>query len=300
MTMIDDVVQWLHSPDYPRSIEPATIRDYAHHIHAFADWLTTEIGGSWEPEAITAYRMTTYLHYTQTVLHRAPATQMKIIATFRAFGHWLVASGVINDNPAKNLHAQPEQPRPPRALSRRIIQRMVDAAHHTGNRRDALILELLVNSGMRASEIAGIQIEDLERGARTTWVKITGKGAKVRRVPLPKHIGGLIDQYLADRHAHSPVPLRGALLVGQRGGITRTTINDTVQMLAHRANLTADERASVTPHAFRHTVATRLVRQRDIVTAADMLGHRDINTTRRYAKASAIELEQAVESLWDD
>ena len=53
----------------------------------------------------------------------------------------------------------------------------------------------------------------------------------------------------------------------------------------------------MTPHSFRHTVATILVRQRDIVTVADLLGHANVNTTRRYAKASAHELEDTVELL---
>ena len=53
----------------------------------------------------------------------------------------------------------------------------------------------------------------------------------------------------------------------------------------------------VTPHSFRHTVATILVRQRDLVTVADLLGHANVNTTRRYAKASASELEETVELL---
>jgi integrase len=57
------------------------------------------------------------------------------------------------------------------------------------------------------------------------------------------------------------------------------------------------QRAQVTPHAFRHTVATALVRQRDIVTAADILGHTNINTTRRYAKAAAHELEDAIQAI---
>ena len=66
-----------------------------------------------------------------------------------------------------------------------------------------------------------------------------------------------------------------------------------------RANLGAAERQRVTPHAFRHTVATRVARTRDLVTAADLLGHSSLTTTRRYATASVEELEDAVEALYD-
>ena len=120
----------------------------------------------------------------------------------------------------------------------------------------------------------------------------------MRRLPLPKHVGLLIDQYLAARSARpGERPGTGPLLLGQRGGLTRTTINDIVAKVVNRATLTSAQRQQVTPHAFRHTVATALVRRRDLVVAADILGHTNINTTRRYAKASAVELEAAINDL---
>lgn len=289
---------WLREGDRPRPLSPTTIHEYERQIAAFATWLTEALDLPWAATSISAYRMASYLQYLQTVAQRAPATQLKAVTALRVFGTWLVETGKTADNPARRLRAQPEQPQPPKALTPRIVQRVLDAAYHTGDLRDAVVLELLATSGMRASEVAGIQCADLERGSRTMWVRIQGKGGKVRRVPLPKHVGQLVDQYLAQRGASAAaVPRTGPLLMGQRGGITRTTINDIVAAVVQRAALTPAERAQVTPHAFRHTVATTLVRQRDIVTAADILGHTTINTTRRYAKATAQDLEAAVEAL---
>ena len=87
--------------------------------------------------------------------------------------------------------------------------------------------------------------------------------------------------------------------MGAWGGITSTTINRIVAKVAARVRLTDTERRQVTPRAFRHTVATRLVRTRDLVTAADLLGHSSLTTTRRYAKASMQELAAVVEVLYD-
>lgn len=204
----------------------------------------------------------------------------------------------LPSNPAQQLRAQAEQPSPPRALDQHVISRMRDAAYHTTDLRDAVVIELLTTSGMRSSEIAHIQLADLERGARTMWIRIIGKGTKQRRIPLPKRVGLLIDRYLAERRTVSGRPVTtGPLLIGQRGGITRTTINTIVEHIAQQARLTPAQRAMVTPHAFRHTVATTLVRSHDIVIAADILGHSSLNTTRRYAKASAGELESIMETL---
>jgi integrase/recombinase XerC len=108
----------------------------------------------------------------------------------------------------------------------------------------------------------------------------------------------VIDAYLDDRaQREGRRPTSGPLLIGQRGRITRSTINLIVTQVARRTNLTPAQQAMVTPHSFRHTVATILVRQRDLVTVADLLGHTNVNTTRRYAKASASELEEIVELL---
>ena len=65
-------------------------------------------------------------------------------------------------------------------------------------------------------------------------------------------------------------------------------------------HLSDAERQGVTPHAFRHTVATRIVRTRDLITSADLLGHSSLTTTRRYVKASAQELEAVVETLYEE
>ena len=193
-----------------------------------------------------------------------------------------------------------DQPGPPKALDPTVVTKLLDAAHHTGDLRDALVIEILAFSGMRASEVAAIQLHDLEQGLRTTWVSIVGKGYKRRRVPLPKRVGAILQRYLDARAAQEGSrPTHGPLLVGERAALTRTTINRIVTKVAQCAQITPAERACVTSHAFRHSVATQLVRKRDLVTAADLLGHSSLSTTRRYSKASAQDLEAAVAALYD-
>jgi site-specific recombinase XerD len=272
---------------------------YLRHLQSFAGWFADALGMEFGAKVVTAYRMESYLEYLRTELQRKPSTQAQAIAALTAFGNWLVQTGQALENPARRLSAQPEQLGPPKSLNPTIVKRLLDAAHHTDDVRDALIIELLAFSGMRASEVAGIQLEQLERGERTTWIRLEGKGGKIRRVPLPKRVGLVISAYLEQRLLREGVrPTLGPLLVGIRGAITRLTINTTVARVAERASLSPEQRAMITPHAFRHTVATQVVRQRDLVTAADLLGHASLNTTRRYAKATAQELEDAVEMLY--
>jgi integrase/recombinase XerC len=294
--MVDQFLAWLRTAETHRPLAPGTIRDYTRQIAAFAQWLTDTLGVAWQPDAVSAERMASYLQYLRGT--RAPATQMKAVAALKAFGTWLMETDQLRTNPALRIRARTAPPPPPRTLDPRVMQRLIEAAHQTGVLRDAVIIELLAASGMRASEVAGIQCEHLERGERTLWVRVVGTGKKIRRIPLPAHVGQLIDQYLATRSGPTgPLPTSGPLLVGQRGGITRATITDTVARVAQRAVLTPAERAQVTPHAFRHTVATMLVRRRDLVTAADILGHTNINIIRRYATVSSQDLEAAIQDL---
>jgi len=231
---------------------------------------------------------------------RKPTTVNKAAAALSSLGAWLVEEGACADTPARRLRSMGEQIGPPKALSPTVVTRLLDAAHHTDDLRDAVVIEILAFSGMRASEVAALALEDLDVGLRTTWVQIVGKGHKHRRVPLPKRVGTLIQCYLDARQAREGQrPTTGPLLVGQRGGLTRTTINRIVTKVAAAARITPAERALVTPHAFRHSVATQLVRKRDLVTAADLLGHSSLSTTRRYSKASAQDLEAAVDALYD-
>ncbi len=296
--MVDQFLAWLRTAENYRPLAPSTIRDYTRQISAFAQWVTDTLEVAWQPEAVSAQRIASYLEHLQVTLGRAPATQMKAVAALKAFGAWLVETEQLRTNPALRIRAQTAPPPPPRVLDSQVVQRLIEAAHQTGNLRDALVIELLASSGMRASEVAGIQIEALERRERTVWIRIIGTGNKVRRIPLPTHLGPLIDRYVATRPAvDGAIPTTGPLLVGQRGGITRATITDTVARVAQRATLTPAQRQQVTPHAFRHTVATVLVQRRDIGTAADILGHININTTKRYAKASAQDLEAAIQEL---
>jgi site-specific recombinase XerD len=301
-SLLDRWTRWL-ATDAPRRLAPTTIQEYQRQVVAFARWMETTLDVSFLPESITSYRVEQYVVTLEVQVRdkaRKPATVNKAVAALSSLGAWLVVTGSCVDTPARRLRSMGEQIGPPKALSPTIVTRLLDAAHHTGDLRDAVVIEILAFSGMRASEVAAIQLEDLEVGLRTTWVQILGKGQKRRRLPLPKRVGTLIQQYLDDRMARAGRrPTSGPLLIGERGGLTRTTINRIVTKVAAHARITPAERALVTPHAFRHSVATQLVRKRDLVTAADLLGHSSLSTTRRYSKASAQDLEAAVDALYD-
>src|SRR6266487_1567832 len=102
---------------------------------------------------------------------RKPTTVNKAAAALSSLGAWLVEEGACADTPARRLRSMGEQIGPPKALSPTVVTRLLDAAHHTDDLRDAVVLEILAFSGMRASEVAAMALEDLDVGLRTTWVQ---------------------------------------------------------------------------------------------------------------------------------
>jgi integrase/recombinase XerC len=156
-------------------------------------------------------------------------------------------------------------------------------------RRDRLVLELLYATGIRVSELCGLDLEDVDRGRRV--VRVFGKGAKERAVPYGAPAEEALDGYL--RHAR-PV-LAGehsgsALLLGARGGrLASTAVRRIVAATAARAGL-----PHLSPHGLRHSAATHLVEGgADLRAVQEILGHASLSSTQIYTHVSMERLRTA-------
>jgi site-specific recombinase XerD len=139
--------------------------------------------------------------------------------------------------------------------------------------RDVAIVELLYASGLRVSELTGLDLDALDREAMTVWV--VGKGGKERVVPFGGAAARALEDYLTSRAVSS-----GPLFVNARGG--RLT-SRSVQSLVKRAARVAKIERRVSPHTLRHTFATHLLEGgADLRAVQEMLGHADLSTTQIY------------------
>lgn len=161
-------------------------------------------------------------------------------------------------------------------------------------------LELLAATGLRASEAAGLTIGDLVLGERSGWVTVRmGKGRKRRKVPLHLRARKALNTYLEQEQLNEPTARAAHAadpLFRSRAGepLTSYALWYTVKKYARLADV-----EGVTPHTFRHTVATRLVRdpETDLVTAATFLGHSRVDTTARYSQPGEEDLTDAAERM---
>jgi len=159
------------------------------------------------------------------------------------------------------------------------------------SRRDRAILELFYASGLRLSELAGLDLDNVNLSAK--MVRVLGKGRKERLVPFNTSTANAVRAYLRDRAAigdqrSAKARRSDALFVNYRGG--RLTARS-VDRVVRRYVAATSTRLGISPHALRHSFATHLLqRGADLRAIQELLGHARLSTTQRYTHVNAAQL----------
>jgi integrase/recombinase XerC len=223
------------------------------------------------------------------------------LSALRAFGRYLRREGWIENDPAALAVGPKREQKIPAHLSIDEMSRLLempDVSTALG-RRDRAILELFYASGLRLSELVGLDLEEVNLRAR--MVRVMGKGAKERLVPFNNTTEDSIRAWLADRaslriasqrakpNVDKPKPrTQEPLFVNFRGA--RLT-GRSVQRLVARYVAACSTRFGISPHALRHSFATHLLqRGADLRAIQELLGHVQLSTTQRYTHVNAAQL----------
>jgi integrase/recombinase XerC len=286
--------------DYDRYLSKAlpgqTARTYSSAVRVYLGWLEagTYDGNPLAEADARNWAVRDYKGYMLTQLKRSPATVNKALAALDNFCVHL-GLGKAQNSDGKGITRHDIPRRAPRALEPRARTRYVRAVEACPSARDRLMALLPLYAGLRVSEVAGLDVDDITMSARKGSLRIVGKGTKVRTVEINPKLRPAIELYLAER----PASDSKALFLTRIG--TRPTpeaVDDVIAGITSRAGL--DEH--VTAHTLRHTFGTALVRGGvDIATVADLMGHASVETTRLYSRPSAEDMERAVALLvFDD
>lgn len=202
----------------------------------------------------------------------------------RAFCNWLVAEGELTHNPMQRVQppiARPDQIQPFTPEETRAI---VAAAARTHNHhRDLAIVLILLDTGLRASELCNLNIASVELTARRAYV--TGKGDKGRTVVFSTRTARAIMNCLRHNHGREPA----TLLQGTRGPITRSGLRQITVAIGNAAGV-----RHAHPHRFRHTFAVSFLRSGgNVFTLQALLGHTHLQMTQRYVQFAQADVEQA-------
>ena len=221
---------------------------------------------------------------------QARASAARKLSALRAFGRYLRRERLVETEPAALAAAPKREQRMPAHLSVDEMTRLLDMPDSSTvlGRRDRAILELFYASGLRLSELVGLDLEDLNLSAR--MVRVMGKGRKERLVPFNTAAKDAIAAWLKDRAAL----LRGAgdsLFLNARG--SRLT-GRSVQRLVARYVSGCSTRFGISPHALRHSFATHLLQYgADLRAIQELLGHVQLSTTQRYTHVNLAQLQEA-------
>jgi integrase/recombinase XerC len=202
------------------------------------------------------------------------------LAAIRSFFRYLRKLHLVEENPAEAVRT-PKQAKPlPVYLSVDDMFRMLDNVPAEGvlGLRNKAILETLYSGGVRVSELAGLDMEDLD--LRNGLIRVLGKGHKERIVPIGTKAQATITAY----RAALGVQGNGAVFLNKNlGRLTTRSIARVVDKFARACGLAVP----VSPHAFRHSFATHLLDAgADLRAVQELLGHRSLSTTQRYTHVS--------------
>lgn len=226
----------------------------------------------------------------------AASTLGRRVSSARSFTSWLTRQGVIAADPGLRLRTPRAGRRLPRVLTRSQMDSILERLHaaagegEPGAVRDVAIIELLYASAVRVSELVGLDIDDVDRSART--VRVLGKGAKERVVPYGGPAAHALDEYLDRARPHLAGEASGAaLLLGARGGRLGTRA---VYELVARELSELPGSGPAGPHALRHTAATHLLDGgADLRIVQELLGHASLATTQLYTHVSTERLRES-------
>lgn len=207
-------------------------------------------------------------------------TLARKLSSWRQYCVWLVKRGLMHADPTADIKPPKQPERIPKALPQECLNQMLNLPVDYTDAlalRDHALFELMYGSGLRLSEIHGLDTGDvwLDEG----WVRVTGKGRKQRQVPLTGKSVEALKNYLPLRQTASDGK---ALFTGRNG--TRLSQRQIQKRLESWAAQNGDGR-HISPHMMRHSYASHLLQSsRDIRAVQELLGHSSLSTTQIYTK----------------
>ncbi len=218
------------------------------------------------------------------------ATVSRKAACLRSFYRHLRRTDVVEDDPTASLSAPRRGRKLPHVLGHAEVKRLLDSAAgaEPAAVRDRALLEVMYACGLRASEVVGLEVGDVD--LRRGFVRAHGKGSKERIVPLGSHAAAAVRRYLrSGRPELVGTSEARKLFVNQRGGgLTRQGLYKIIRRHAKAVGLDG----KMSPHTLRHTFATHLLSGGcDLRSVQEMLGHADVATTQLYTHLSNEEIK---------
>ncbi len=288
---------WLASLAKERRLSAKTVEAYARDLRQFLAFLTNHLG---EPPSVKGILGLKPLDIRAFLAARrmdsvGSRSLMRQLAALRSFARHLEREGHGTASAFAAIRTPKVEKNLPRPLSASSAVAVTDAETRASENRkpwilarDAAVLSLLYGAGLRISEALGLQRRDAPINGLDA-ITVTGKGGKMRSVPVIPPIQWAVEEYLA--LCPYAIPPEGPLFVGARGGPLSPRI---IQLAVEELRGALGLPDSATPHALRHSFATHLLAKGgDLRGIQELLGHASLSTTQLYTKVDAARLMDA-------
>ncbi len=297
-----EVAEYLDHLAKERDVSPNTVRAYRRDLRDFVVFLARYYGGgAWTWQGVDRLAMRGFLG-ALSKRGLGKRSMARTLSAIRSFYRYLHRNEVVDANPARAVGAPTLEKYLPGYLDRAQIDLLFQMAEVRAwegkfvDVRNLAILELFYSTGMRLSELQGLNRGDLDMISQQA--KVRGKGRKERIVPVGDHAVLALRNYEAKRdellRALGPKVDRGAVFVGRTG---RRIGVRAVQKAVTAFLREIDEDAGLTVHSLRHTFATHLLDAgADLRAVQELLGHASISTTQIYTHTSVERLKKVYES----
>jgi len=281
---------------YERNLSEHTLRNYRSDMEQFYDYLApVDNNGNRRHVEIKQIDNITIREYMST-LYQAKKKKTSIarkLATLRTFFNWLCREQVLDVNPARLVSRPRIEQKLPNHLTIEETIRFIETPELDTvlGKRDRAILELLYSTGMRVSELVGLNLDDIDFKNRS--IRVRGKGRKERIVPFGSKALEMLELYLSVRGellVEAPEEQRdvAALFLNYQG--TRITTRSVGRMIDKYIKICSDLH-HISPHSLRHSFATHLLDAgADLRAIQELLGHARLSTTQQYTHVSMDKL----------
>jgi integrase/recombinase XerC len=222
------------------------------------------------------------------------ATMARKLATLRSFFKFLNKRGLTGNNPMLTIRTPKLEKRLPKFMTEEQVNRLLQTPKDTDllGSRDKAMLEVIYSTGMRVSELVGLNVDDVDFSGNV--IKVRGKGKKERLNPVGQTAMNAIQKYLPMRNSALPVGSAVASLFINKHGqrLSTRSVRRKLDKYLLEAHLDPD----ISPHTLRHSFATHMLNHgADIRSVQELLGHQSLSTTQIYTHLTTQRIREAYE-----
>jgi len=291
----EDIKKFLKYLEVEKGFSRNTIVAYENDLNQLVGFLEEEVakGGAIKPWA--AFDRQSILSYLTNLKERryAATTVARKVAAIKSFFGFLVAEGLIKDNPTRDVPSPrvgKSLPKPMSITQARQLLEETEKRTTPEAKRDKAMLQLLYASGMRVSELVSLNLNDVDTDGG--YVRCFGKGSKERLIPIHSQAVAALKEHISQgRPRLKPGDGEKALFLNRRGErLTRQGLWQIIKGYAKAAKLGRE----ITPHTLRHSFATHMLSGgADLRSVQELLGHANISTTQVYTHLTTEHVRRA-------